>query len=73
MMGKLPIVSEDDDTDIIGFQVQGHTSNSGSELNHLTCLNFIQSNDSGNTVTNANDCSEFFYIILNLDPSLRFG
>ena len=72
-MNKLPIVSEDDDTDIISFQVQSHTSNSRSELNHLTCLNFIQSNDSGNTVTDANDCTEFFYIILNLDLSVRFG
>ena len=37
----LPVITEDDDTDIISFQVKSHTSNSRSELDHLTCLDFI--------------------------------
>lgn len=63
-MMEIPVITEDDDTYIVGLQVEGHASNSRSELNHLTGLDFVKSYNSGNTVTNANDCTEFFDIIL---------
>ena len=62
----IPIISKDDDSDIIGLQVEGHTSNSWSELDHLSGLNFIEANDSGNTVTDTNHSSKLFNIILYL-------
>jgi hypothetical protein len=61
----IPVITEDDDTDIVSFQVEGHTSDSGSELDHFTCLDFIEANNSGNTVTNTDDCTELFNIVLN--------
>lgn len=63
--GKIPVITEDDDTDIISLQVEGHTSDSGSELDHLTCLDFVKSNNSGNTVTDADDSTKLLDIILN--------
>ena len=48
----LPIVTEDDNTNIISFQVEGHTLDSGAELDHLTCLDLGETEDSGNTITN---------------------
>jgi len=47
----LPIVTEDDNTNIISFQVEGHTLDTGTELNHLTSLDLGKTEDSGNTVT----------------------
>ena len=61
----IPVVSEDDDTDIIGFQVESHTSDSGSELDHFSGLDFVESDDSGDTITDADDCAEFFNIVLH--------
>lgn len=45
------IVTQDDDTDVIGFQVKGHTSNSGGELNQFSGLDLGQSENSGNTIS----------------------
>ena len=64
-MNVVPVVTEDDNTDIIGLQVESHTPDTGSKLDHLSGLDFVQSNDSGNTITNTNDCTELFDIILN--------
>lgn len=61
----IPVITEDDDTDIIGLKVQGHTSDTWSELDHFTCLDLLQSNDSGNTVTDTDDCTELFDVILD--------
>jgi hypothetical protein len=71
LINEIPVITKDDNTDIISFQVQGHTSNSGSELHHLTCLNFIETDDSGNTITDADDCTELFNIILDKYIFLR--
>jgi hypothetical protein len=61
---SIPIVSEHDNTDVISFQIQRHSSNPRAEFNHLTCLNFGQTEDSGNTITNTNDSSEFLDVVL---------
>ena len=58
------IVTKHDNTDIVGFEVEGHTLDTGVELNHLTGLNLGETEDSGNTVTNGNNGTEFLQVIL---------
>ena len=50
-LNSLPIVTQDDNTDIISFQVEGHTLDATAELHHLTSLHLSQTEDSGNTIT----------------------
>ena len=64
MRRGVPVVSEDDHTDIVSLQVQGHTSDAGPELHHLTCLHFVQPHHSGNTVADTNHSTELLHIIL---------
>ena len=64
-MIEIPVISEDDDTDIVSFQVESHSSNAWAELDHLTCLNFVETYNTGNTVTDADDCTEFLDIVLS--------
>merc|ERR1719468_400394 len=47
------IVTENDNTDVIGLQVKGHTLQSGAEFHHLLGLNVLEAIDTSNTVTNA--------------------
>jgi len=61
---SLPIITKDDNTNIISFQVQGHTLNSTAELYHLTSLDFGETENSGNTITDWNNSTEFFQIVL---------
>ena len=49
---SLPIVTEDDNTNIISFQVESHTLDTRLELDHLTSLDLGQTEDTGNTITN---------------------
>jgi len=49
------IVTEDDNTNVVSLQVQGHTLDAGGELNHLLGLDVSETMDSGNTVTNGQD------------------
>lgn len=60
-----PIISEDDDTHVVSFQVKGHSPNPRSELNHLSGLHLVESNHSRNTVTNAQHCTELSDIFLS--------
>ena len=50
--GYLPIVTKDDNTNIISFQVEGHTLDTGGELDHLTGLDLGETENSGDTITN---------------------
>ena len=61
----VPVVIEDDDTDIVCFQVEGHSSDAGSELDHFSCLDLVEADDSGDTVSDTDDSAEFFDIILH--------
>jgi hypothetical protein len=58
------IVTKHDNTDIVGFEVKGHTLDAGVELNHLTGLDLGETEDSGNTVTDGNDSTELFQVVL---------
>ena len=60
----LPIVTKDDNTNIISFQVEGHTLDSGAELDHLTGLDLSETENSGNTITNGDHSTELFQVVL---------
>ena len=60
----VPIVTQDHNTHIVGFEVQGHASHTLAELHHFSGLHLGQTEHSGDTVSDWNDCSEFFDIIL---------
>lgn len=62
--GDLPIVTEDDNTNIISFQVEGHTLDAAAELNHLSGLDLGKSEHSGNTITNGDHSTEFLQVVL---------
>ena len=62
---RVPVVTEDDDSDIISLKVECHTPNTRSELDHLSGLDLVQAHHSGNTVTDADHCPELFHIILS--------
>ena len=61
---NLPIVSQDDDTDVISLQVEGHSLDSGVELNHLSGLDLGKTEDTGNTISNGDNSSEFLQVVL---------
>ena len=60
---NLPIISENDDSDIVGFEVQRHSSDSTGKFDHFSGLNFLQSEDSGNSVSDADDGSVFLDVV----------
>jgi len=57
------IVTQDDDTNVIGFQVQGHTSDTRGELDHFTGLDLGETEDSGNTITDGNNGTELLNVV----------
>ena len=54
------VVTEHDDTDIVGFQVEGHTLEARRELNHLFGLDVSQTVDTSNTITDRQHTAGFF-------------
>ena len=60
----LPIVTQDDNTDVVSLEVESHSHNSRLEFHHLTCLDLGETEYSGNTITDRNDGSELFQVIL---------
>jgi hypothetical protein len=62
----LPIVTEDDNTNIISFQVEGHTLDTGAELDHFTGLNLGKTEDTGDTITNRDHSTELLEVVLQI-------
>ena len=62
----LPIVTEDDNTNIISFQVEGHTLDARGELHHLTSLDLGQTENTGDTITDRDNSTEFLEVVLLL-------
>ena len=60
----LSIVTQHDNTDVVSLQVESHTLNTGAELHHFSCLDLHESEHSGNTISNRDDSSEFFQVVL---------
>ena len=63
-MEHLPIVAEDDNTHVVGLQVESHALDSRLELDHLTGLHLGETEDSGDTITNGDDGSELLEVVL---------
>ena len=51
------IVTEDDDTDVVFLEVEGHAAESAGEDNHLSGLDVGEAVDTGDTVTDGDDGS----------------
>jgi len=61
------IVTQDDDTDVISLQVKGHSLDTGVELNHLSGLDLGETEDTGNTISNGDNSSEFLQVVNLVD------
>ena len=70
---NLPVVSEDDNTDVVGLKVESHSLDSRIELHHLSGLDLGESEHSGNTISDRDDTSEFFQVILHKASVSIFG
>merc|ERR1740139_391207 len=57
------IVTQNDDTNVVGLQVESHALDSRLELDHLTGLDLGETEDSSDTITDGNDGSEFLKIV----------
>lgn len=60
----LPIVTKDDDTNVVSLEVKGHTLDSGLELHHLTGLDLGETENTGDTITDGDNGTEFLQVIL---------
>jgi len=56
------VVTENDNTDVVRLQVQGHTLQSRREFNHFFGLHVLQTVDTGNTVTDGEDTTSLLDI-----------
>lgn len=62
---NLPIVAQDHNTHVVSFQVERHTLDGAvAELDHLTGLDLSETEHASNTVTDRNNSTEFFKIVL---------
>ena len=69
----LPIVAENDNTDVVSLQVESHTLGARLELHHLTSLDLGETEDSGDTITDGDDSTEFLQVILQQKKKLGQG
>ncbi|MHC2794564.1 hypothetical protein ACVINZ_003576 [Mesorhizobium jarvisii] len=51
--------AEDDDADIVGFEVERHAADAAGEFDHLTGLDIVEAVDAGDTVTDGQHLSNF--------------
>ena len=64
VVSYLPIVTQDDDTDVVSLEVKSHALNSRLELHHLTGLDLGETEDTGNTITDGDDGTELLQVVL---------
>ena len=60
----LSVVTQDDDTYVVRLEVESHTLDSGAELNHFSSLHLHEAENSRDTVSNRDNSSELFQVIL---------
>mmetsp|Transcript_2523 Transcript_2523/g.6362 ORF Transcript_2523/g.6362 Transcript_2523/m.6362 type:complete len:274 (-) Transcript_2523:162-983(-) len=61
------IITEHDDTDVVGLQVECHAFQAARELNHLSSLYSLQAIDAGNSVSDTQDSTHLLDILLVLE------
>mmetsp|Transcript_16446 Transcript_16446/g.36308 ORF Transcript_16446/g.36308 Transcript_16446/m.36308 type:complete len:319 (-) Transcript_16446:42-998(-) len=61
------IVAEDDNTNIVGLQIQGHALQAARELHHLACLHALETINTGDTIPDAEHSAHLLDIRLVLE------
>ena len=61
----LPIVTKNDNTDVVSLEIESHTHDTGFKFDHLTCLDLGETEHSGDTITDGNDGSKLFQVVLH--------
>mmetsp|Transcript_14062 Transcript_14062/g.32734 ORF Transcript_14062/g.32734 Transcript_14062/m.32734 type:complete len:449 (-) Transcript_14062:207-1553(-) len=56
---NVTIITEDDNTDVVRFQVQSHPAETAGEHNHLSSLNVGETVDTGDTISDGDDGTGF--------------
>merc|ERR1719464_1485787 len=56
------VITEYDNTNVVGLQVKGHAFKTGAEFYHLLCLDVLQTIDTSDTVTNAQHTASFLKV-----------
>src|SRR5205807_8273810 len=51
--------TEDDDADIVGFEVERHAADTAWEFDHLAGLDIVEAVDAGDTVTDGQNLADF--------------
>merc|ERR1719391_1671251 len=70
------VVTEDDDTNVVRLQVEGHALQARAEFHHLLSLDILQTIDTGNTVSNREDTASLLQVGSgggSQDPLLQDG
>jgi len=57
------VVSEHDNTNVVSLEIEGHTLDPRVEFNHLSGLDFGQTENSGNSITDGYNSSELFQVV----------
>eukprot|EP00049_Salpingoeca_infusionum_P017066 m.351668 g.351668 ORF g.351668 m.351668 type:complete len:555 (-) comp16305_c0_seq1:37-1701(-) len=58
------IVTEHDDTDVVGLQVKGHTTKTAAELNHFLSLAVVEAVNTSDTITNGQHAASLLQLWL---------
>merc|ERR1719229_1972913 len=70
------VVTEDDNTNVVRLQVEGHALQARAEFHHLLSLDVLQTIDTGNTVSNGEDTASLLQVGSGggaQDPLLKDG
>lgn len=59
---NVSVVTKDDDTHVIGFQIQSHALEARAEFHHLVGLDVLQTVNSSNTVTDTEYSASLFQV-----------
>ena len=59
MAAVLPVVAEDDYSDVVALEVESHSTNAGPELDHLSGLYLVEAHYTRDAVSDADDCAVF--------------
>src|SRR5262245_4344210 len=73
---NLPVVAENDDTDVVYFEVERHAAHTVLELDHLAGLNIVEAVDAGDAVADGehlSDLRDFGFLAEVLDLLFQDG
>ena len=59
---NVTVRTEDNDTDVVGFEVQRHAPDATGEFDHFTGLHVVEAIDTGDTVTDGEHVTDFGHL-----------